>query len=175
MLVALAAVEGVDVWVAGETLHFRPRAAARPVVLTPGAVSGLRLERALTLAGDIEVVVRSWNVLRRKAFAQTARRGGTRGGRAQRYVYVVPGLTPDEAQTLAQARLAEITRHERAVAIDMPGELAIMPRGRLGLAATGTDFDRDYWVDRVERRVSVAHGFQQSVHATSGGIVQEAA
>ena len=81
VLVALAGFEGVDVWVEGETLHFRRGVPAGPVVLTPAAVSGLRLERSLTLAGDIEVVVRSWNVLRHTAFAQVARRAGARGGR----------------------------------------------------------------------------------------------
>jgi phage protein D len=177
VLVGLAWVEGFDVWVDGETLHFRPALPTSARLLTPSSVSVLRLERALTLAGDIEVVVRSWNVAQHQAFAQTARRAGAqtarraggqaraKGGRRRRYVYVVPGLAPDEALKLAQARLAEITRHERVVSIDMPGDLAIMPRQRLRLAATGTDFDQDYWVDRVERRISVAHGFQQSVQA----------
>lgn len=186
VLVGLAGFEGFDVWVEGETLHFRPALPARAVLLTPSSVSGLRLERALTLAGDIEVVVRSWSVAQHQAFAQTARRAGATGGvgatggrakggvgRRQRYVYVVPGLAPDEALKLAQARLAEITRHERVVSIDMPGDLAIAPRGRVRLAGTGTDFDQDYRVDRVERRVSVAHGFRQSVQARNASTGQE--
>ena len=169
LLVGLAVEEGFGVWVSGETLHFRPGADERDAVtLGPSDVSSLRLERSLTLAGDIEVVVRTWNVLRQQAFVQTARRsgGGRRSGeRARRYVYVIPGLTPDEALRVAQARLAQITRHERVVAIEMPGDLTIEPRGRLQLSATGTDFDQDYWVDRVERRISVAHGFRQTVRA----------
>ena len=173
VLVALAGFEGFDVWVDGETLHFRPGVPGGAVVVTPSEVSGLRLERALTLAGDIEVVVRSWNVLQQRAFAQVAHRDGAKGGRKQRYVYVIPGLTPDEALKVAQARLAEITRHERVVSIEMPGDLAISPRAKLSLAATGTDFDQDYWVDRVERRVSVAHGFRQTVHARNGSNGQE--
>ena len=173
LLVGLAAVEGFDVWVGDGTLHFRPGEAGEAVTVTPSEVSGMRLERALTLAGDVEVVVRSWNVLQHRAFAQVARRGGAKGGRAQRYVYVMPGLTPDEALQVAQARLAEITRHERVVALEMPGEVSISPRGRLTLAATGTDFDQDYWVDRVERRISVAHGFRQTVHGRNGNQGRE--
>ncbi len=177
LLVALAGFEGFDVWVSGTTLHFRPGEAGGSVTLTPSEVSSLRLERAMTLAGDIEVVVRSWNVLQSRAFTQVARRQGTGHGgkseRAQRYVYVLPGLTPDEALQVAQARLAEITRHERVVAIEMPGELEISPRGRLTLAATGTDFDQDYWVDRVARRISVAQGFRQTVHGRNSTGGQE--
>jgi phage protein D len=169
LLTTLAQFEGFDVWVSGETLHFRPPAPAvsASAVLRPADMTGLRLERALTLAGDMQVTVKSWNSRQHNAFVQTARRkrGGRAAGRMRNYVYVVPNLTPDEALKYAQARLAELTLHERVVQADMPGELSLAPRSLVRLEGTGTDFDQDYWIDRVERRISVRDGFTQTVWA----------
>ena len=174
LLATLAGFEGFDLWVDGATLHFRPGLGRPNAVLTPGMVRGLRLERALTLAGDVEVTVKSWLPAARSGCVETATRPGS-GGRARRYVYIVPGLTADQAAQLASRRLAEVTRHERVVAIDMPGELDLSPRQGLTLAGTGTGFDQDYWIDRIERRLSPAHGFRQTVHARNGNASREAA
>ncbi len=114
--------------------------------------------------------MKSWNSRQANAFVQRARRGGgaaagKSGGPPQKFVYVVPNLTPDDALKLAQRRLAELTAHERVVIAEMPGELPLAPRGTLRVEATGTDFDQDYSIDRIERHISVAHGFHQTVHA----------
>jgi hypothetical protein len=180
LLVTLAQHEAFDVWVTGTTLHFRPpvpvvapQAVLRPVA-TPGGpanVSALRMERALTLAGDIAVTVKSWNSLKASAFTQTARRSAGGAGKAQNYVYVMPNLMPDDALAFAQARLGELARHERVITAEMPGELLLMPRGMLQVEGTNTDFDQSYWIDRVDRHLSMAHGFSQIVQArnSSGG------
>lgn len=178
LLVTLAGLEGFDVWVTGATLHFRPAEQARgpAAVLRPADLTGLRLERALTLARDIEVVVKSWNSRQQQAFIRTARRrrGGRRRGEIQRHVLVVPNLTPDDALKLAQRRLAELTRHERVVVAEMPGELTLAPRQKLRLAGTLTDFDQEYWIDEVERTLHTARGFTQTVRARNGSVGSEA-
>jgi hypothetical protein len=63
LLVFLARQEGFDVFVEDSTLHFQPATgrADTPVLLRPSDLTGLRLERSLTLARDIEVTVKSWN------------------------------------------------------------------------------------------------------------------
>ncbi len=185
LLVALAALEGFDVWLEGATLHFRPaREAAGPAfvlrpqagLLGPANVTGLRLERALTLSRDIEVVVKSWNARQQNAFIRRARRAGTRAGlkvgEVQRHVFVVPNLTPDDAQKLAQQRLAELTRHERTLVADMPGETAMAPRMRLRLEGSQTGFDQEYWIDEIDRTLHASRGFTQTVRArnASAGI-----
>ena len=87
LLVGLAGRESFDVWVRGETLHFRPpQSTAMPGAVLrprdtasgPANVTALRLERSLTLARDIEVIVKSWNSKLAKGFTQTAR--ASRGG-----------------------------------------------------------------------------------------------
>ncbi len=172
LLVTLAGLEGFDVWVNGRTLHFRPRTAAPAPSVTLRAtrglanVTGLRLERALTLARDIEVVVKSWNARQQQAFIRRARRRrGSGPGEPQRYVYVVPNLTPDDALKLAQRKLEDITRHERRITADMPGELSLTPRQRIRLDGTGTDFDQDYWIDEITRTLHPTHGFTQTLLA----------
>ena len=200
LLTTLAGHEGFDLWVTGTTLHFRPAAISatphailRPVAtLTgPANVTTLRLERSLTLARDIEVTVKSWNSRQQTAFIQTARRtsrgdgrGDGRGegrgegrgqgkgsGPPQKYAYVVPNLTPDDALKLAQRKLAELTAHERLVTADMPGELALAPRQQIRLEGTGTSFDQPYWIDAIDRHLHFARGFTQRLHArnTSAG------
>ena len=62
LLVALAQYEGFDVWVSGTTLCFRaPDPPTAPLILQQEALISLRIERALTLACDIEVTVKSWH------------------------------------------------------------------------------------------------------------------
>jgi phage protein D len=61
LLVSLAQHEGFDIWVSGATLYFQPQQTNTPVVITPQDCVSLRLEHALTLAGDVEVIVKSWH------------------------------------------------------------------------------------------------------------------
>jgi phage protein D len=177
LLIGLAGRESFDVWVTGDTLHFRPPpggvatigAVLRPVATFLGlaTVSDLRLERSLTLAGDIEVVVKSWSSRLARGFVQTARasRGSKAGGgRPQRYVYILPDLTPDAASQIAQQRLRELTRHERVVVADMPGDVTLDPRAMVRVEGTGSAFDQDYFIDTIERSLD-ARGFHQTVRA----------
>jgi phage protein D len=175
LLVFLARQEGFDVFVQGQELHFQPAsdAPALAQVIRPTDVTELRLERALTIARDIEVTVKSWNSRTQSAFTQTARaarqqgagQGGGKSGPPQRYVFVLPNLTPDAALKFAQRKLQELTQHERVIEVSMPGELSLSPRSMLILDGTGTEFDQAYFVDTVERRLHYENGFTQHIRA----------
>ena len=169
LLVFLARQESFDVFVRGSTLFFQPPSEpdGAIVVLRPVDCLDLRLERALTLARDLEVTVKSWNSRQQNAFTQTARSRAQKslGGAPQRYVYVRPNLTSDQALKLAQQILTELTRHERVVALTMPGELVITPRSLVGLQGTGTEFDQIYYVDHIERSIRAEGGFVQHIRA----------
>jgi len=159
LLVFLARQEGFDVFVQGQTLYFQPttQTVDLAVSLQPRDAIALKLERSLTLARDIEVVVKSWNSRQNNAFVQTARApgcgAGGSGGSPQRYVFIQPNLTPDDALKLAQRKLAELTRHERTIRMSLPGELSLSPRSMIALEGTGTEFDQVYYVDVIERRL----------------------
>lgn len=174
LLTTLAGWEGFDLWVSGTTLHFRPPdTLAPPPVLSCvptdlGAAdfSALRLDRSLSFAGDIIVTVKSWHSRMGAGTVQTARtqRGATA---AQDYVFVVPNLTPDAAALLAQRRLAELAGHEWLLRGEMPGELALAPRGFFQLFGSFTQFDRLWRIDEIERRISMRAGFSQSLRASA--------
>ena len=171
LLVFLAQHEAFDVFVEGQGLYFQPTAQGieETVTLRPEDVIDLRLERSLTLARDIEVSVKSWSSRQNTAFVQRARASGRDGSRRsanpQRYVFVQPNLTLDDALKFAQRKLAELTRHERLIRITMPGELALTPRSVIALEGTGTEFDQSYYVDAIERRLHQGTGLTQHVLA----------
>lgn len=178
LLVYLANQEGFDVWVDGTTLNFQPTLSSPTTVNLPyiqgniprfGGTS-LKLHRALTLAKDIEVKVRSWNSQHKRAITVTAR-GSIKTnagavvklGPPQTYVFVKPDLTHAQAQAFAQQKLAEISRNERTVAITMPGDLTTSARDMVRLSGTGTGFDQSYYIDSLERTLSLTQGFTQTL------------
>lgn len=170
LLVTLAQHEGFGVWVQGSTLHFRAADTSElPTVLPAAGLSALRLERSLTLAQSIEVKVKSWHSRAAQCYVQTA--SLDQGGMAkQSYVYIAPNLTPERALKLAQQRLAELTRHERVIVAEMPGELTLAAGRQILLQGSGTAFDRIYWIDSIERRFDMSHGFTQWLRACSAGV-----
>ena len=65
-------------------------------------------------------------------------------------------------------------RHERLVNITMPGELSITPRSFVSIEGTGTDFDRTYHVDAIERVLHVESGFIQHMRCKNTNPASEA-
>ncbi len=182
LLIFLAGQEGFDIFVSGTSLYFQPAAGsmAVPYTLTPADVQDLRLERSLTLARDIVVTVKSWNSRQQNAFTQTVRAsgrratgggggsgtsGGVQAGPPQHYVFVRPNLTMNDALKLAQQKAAELTQHERVWEATMPGDLTLDPRTMIQLVGTETDFDQTYFVDVIDRHLSIERGFVQHVRA----------
>ena len=172
LLATLAGWEGFALWVSGTTLHFRPAPPSLPLPVlsttaTPAGLpdfAALRLERALSFAGDIVVMVKSWHSRMGAGTVQTA--STNRGAAAtQTYVYVVPNLTPEAALQLAQMRLAELCSHELLLQAELPGEVALLPRGQFQLVGTGTLFDCVWQIDEVERRISLREGFREFLRA----------
>ena len=179
LLIFLAGQEGFDLYVKGTSLYFQPTSETTAPALTvmPGDLQELRLERSLTLARDIVVTVKSWNSRQQNAFTQTVRASGRRSGGGtdgtgggsrgtpQHFVFVRPNLTMSDALKLAQQKAAELTQHERVWEAVMPGDLTIDPRSAIQLIGTGTDFDQVYFIDMIERHLSIETGFVQRVRA----------
>lgn len=166
LLSFLAAREGFEVFVTAQTLHFHPRSDTVPsVTITPADCISLSLERALTLARDIEVTVKSWSTRQQAAVVQTARRARNgkhgSGGPPQQIVVVRPNLSSSDALALAQRILADLSGHERLVHAELPGDLILTPRSRVVLTGTDTDFDQVYYIAELDRSYSAAHGFTQ--------------
>jgi len=176
LLIFLAGQEGFDVFIRGTSLYFQPTSetAAPALTVVPGDLQELRLERSLTLARDIVVTVKTWNSRQQNSFTQTVRASGRRSGGGtggglrgtpQHFVFVRPNLTMSDALKLAQQKAAELTQHERVWEAVMPGDLTIDPRSVVQLIGTETDFDQTYFVDMIERHLSIETGFVQRVRA----------
>lgn len=178
----LAQHESYDVWVTGKTIHFHPSSQTYgdplAVTYTPattsnvasGAYTGLKVHRALTLAQDISVIVWSWNHKQKKAFkvqakATRSEKGSRASGKPQVYTYRLPGLTKEQAIQIAQNKLEELSRHERVIDLDLPGDLTTTARTQIQLSGTQTSFDQLYWIDEIERKLSVDGGFEMTIKA----------
>jgi phage protein D len=194
LLTTLARYEGFDLYVEGTVLHFHPPVASdgpqwavdwsppqtadRVSYGQASNVNNLRLQRSLTLARDIEVAVRSWHSGKGAGFTKTVRAIGAKSASAgkaanqsgfaantQRYVYVIPNLTEDQALKKAQALLADLSKFERVISWAEPGQLVLTPRNMAILRGTGTNFDQSYYIDSIERRIAFEEGFTMHIRA----------
>ncbi len=174
LLSYLAREEAFDLFVRGGSLYFQPpageAAATYAVQYTPaagGTPAGgnfidLKLARDLTLAEGVSVTVKSWNAKDGTGFALSAPQAGT-GGLS--YSFVLPGLKPSQALKFASSQYNEITRHERSLAVTLPGDTSLTPQSRLTLEGTGSGFDQSYFITGIERRFSFEGGFTMTVCA----------
>lgn len=192
LMVALAQYEGFDLFVEGDTLYFQPQEHApgqpfvvqwRKPLIEPGATSGresnvsnLVLSRALTLARDIEVVVKSWNSRQGEGFTRTARAIGARsasparaavqyGAPTQRFVFLVPNLSEAGAQAYANNQLKILSQSERLIRFSTPGDLRVTPRTMIQVQGTGSDWDQWYHIDNISLNMDFEGGFSMSVSA----------
>lgn len=180
LLTKLAQFERFDVYVSGTELHFEP--AVDPAKAEPygirwdqatrtGDVRSLRLTRSLTLAKDVKVEVRSWNSAQGRGFTKRSPKGGSGspgkgkgGGPAQTFTFRYPNLTEDQAQKKADQLRADISKHERNLSFECPGELNLTARDVLAVSGVG-GWDQRYFISTVTRRISMEGGFGMSVSA----------
>lgn len=163
VLTYLAQREGFTVGVSGTTLTFGPLAPDQTVypinwiepdpTLPQANVPRLSFSHNLTLARDVVVKVRSWNAAQKQAFTKTATVKHRAGSPGQPQIYSITraGLTPDQAQQLAQTMAKNISLHEIRMRLEnMPGDGLLMTAQALEL--TGTPYDQTYYPERITRR-----------------------
>lgn len=189
LLTWLAHEAQYDVWVSGRTLNFMPKvdpAASEKfqILWQPPAKQGgfaqcnaerLRFSRALTVAKDVKVIVKSWNAKQKRAFSVTVSLAHNKNktlrntkipyGQAQTYTFTIPGLTREAALQKAQALLADISKHEMRLDATFPGDTILGCRTLVEMVGTGTVFDQTYWPDSIVRRMSWDEGFRMELRA----------
>jgi phage protein D len=165
MLVWLAHQENFDVWVSGNTLHFQPRGliGSPTYVISPANCIELEFERAMSLAQNVQVTVKSWNSFNQSSLIQTASSGAASGG-GKNYVVVRPNLNADQAGKIAQSLVADISQHERVLNATIVGEATLSARDVVQLVGTGTSFDQSYRIVSLVRRVDDG-GFVEHITA----------
>ena len=177
LLCSLAQHEQFDVYVTGTTIHFHPstKQDSNPWVVQWDAslpsMNGvsLDLERSMSMAKDVVVVVRSWNGRQGKGFTKFspsgARINSITSGKTQQFAYVIPDLTEVAAQDVANKLREDITKHERLVTVSAPADLIVGPRNMLQVIGTGSSWDQTYYIDWVRRTISFEGGFPMTIHA----------
>ena len=188
LLTYLAQVSNFVVYVKGRELHFEPKpdpTKTPPYVLRWEAGNGgnasprfnattLAMNRNLTVAKDIIVTVRSWNVKQNRMFVKTANRSRVKSGTKaasksylppQKYVFTITNKTAEETQQYANQMLAEISQHEMNINAQIPGDPALNPRVVIKLEGTGTAFDQLYYPASVLHQIDVSEGYRTTVRA----------
>ncbi len=147
-------------------------------------VENLRLERSYTLAKDIQVDVRSWNSRHERGFTKSVRAIGAKnaaaqqssnqvGSSTQRYVYVVPNLTENQALQYGQAQLKKLTYHERVMTFDAPATAALNQRSIVALKGTGSTWDQSYRVDTITFSMNLDVGWNMNVRVKNSSTRSE--
>ena len=184
LLVYLAQQENFDVFVEGTSLFFQPVATntTPPFVVQHSRINGqavsnvrnLSKKRSLTLA-NVNVTVKSWHSGRASPIIakMSSKQMNNAQGAPEEYVFYKPNLTPDQAAQYANQRMAEITRRERIITFDIPGEVSLTPRDTVQLTGTGTAFDQIYYPDEISRAMHFASGFTETVTALNHSPVNQ--
>ncbi len=182
LMCSLAQHEGFDIWVTGNTVHFHPSTPPNSnpweLIWQPPGWQGnapwmngvsLSAERAMTMAKDVVVVVRSWDSLQARGFTRyspsSADASSLDDDAVQSFVFIHPNLTEAGAQDMANKLREQITRNERLVTIEAAADLLVWPRNMLKVTGTGTSWDQTYYVDYVRRSMSFEGGFPMTIHA----------
>jgi phage protein D len=184
LLSSLAQDEGFDIWVTGTTLHFHPSTppTADPYLVqwqegpsVANAIS-LQVQRNLTVAKDVVVVVRSWNSQMATSIERTSGAvASANAGNAQQFTVVRPNLTQQQAQDLANKLRADITQHERVFSFQAPADQTLSARDMVQLTGTGSSWDQAYYVDWVRRRMTLSEGFTMQVQCKNHSPQSQAA
>lgn len=188
LMTYLAQQENFIVYVEGTTVYFKPQPTKQdtPYLLqwqAPKNEQGfpvfngmnLTLSRALTVARDVIVVVRSWNSKYKKAFQVRLKATPNKKvalssaaqpiGDAQVFTQVIPGLTKEQALQKAQQILRQKTQHERKIEVGLPGDNLLKKVSVIKLAGTNTDYDQIYFTSSVNRVFSPSEGYSMRISA----------
>jgi phage protein D len=190
ILCYLAHQEQFIVYVSGKTLNFiplPPESAARVLTLDDsqrivnGPSPTLCFSRTLTMARGIIVHVRSWNDKNKKGFTKTAimhhlkdpvlKKNSPAIGQEQVYTYVIPNLTPVEAQAKADAYLDQISRHEVRFSVDdMPGDPTLDPFQPVKWTYNGNRFAQVYYLESIIRSFDFENGYKMSLRGKNHSV-----
>jgi len=143
----------------------------------------LRISRSTTLAADVKVTVKvPYGTKTGKAFYVTAESTHRQRSylqnlplpskKKQKFSYVIPGLTKEQATQKAQQLLKNITQHEVRINARVPGENTLRKEGIIQLIGTNTAADQIYYADQVRRHISTQPdiGYDMEISAKNHSV-----
>jgi phage protein D len=187
LLTFLAKNEQFNVFVEGNNLHFEPQNTTQSQYLIPltKSISGLTLPSAnvidikfshnKTIAKDVIVKVKSWNMIQAKAFTVTVTSTHKRGSKSfgsqsitaspQTYIKTIPNLTKDQATQSATKLAQEISKHEMLMEATLPGDNILTKQSLINVTGTQTILDQTYFVDSITRHFDFNGGYMMILRA----------
>lgn len=140
----------------------------------------LSIARYLTLAKDVKVTIKvpyssktgqSFYVTRTGNHRQ--RSSESASVNVQKYSYVIPGLTPEQAGQKAEQLIRDITLHEINISASLPGDNVLQKDSMIKLTGTGTIADQLYFVDNCVRNMSIPSGYNMTISAKNHSVDSE--
>jgi phage protein D len=186
LLTFLAQEEGFNVYVKGMTLFFHPLPSEKdkPYLITlnretfltlqSSNAKSLKMGRNLTIAKDVIVKVRSWNMKQKKGFTVTVKATHNKNtvlagaaqpiGDAQVFTYRFANLTKQQALEKAQKLLRQISSHEMNLSLSLVGDNILSNQNVIQLQSTNSNFDQFYFPTNITRSIEM-DGFTMTVDA----------
>jgi hypothetical protein len=95
---------------------------------------------------------------------------GTAKAPAQVYSYIIANLTQQDAQQRAQSIYNDIIQHELKMSAELPGDNILTPNTMVSVSGTQTKFDTMYYVESVNRRMSMDSGYTMNVRGKNHSL-----
>jgi hypothetical protein len=172
LIVRLARQYDYDVFVRGHEFYFQPGNGVQggQLEVSPNSVIELRLDRSYCLEERRGISIVSWNSEVARTTDSLLGRSAGLLGTVQGSGYIgEPNLRPDLLAASVSRSIAEAQRLSRRVEVVMPGDTVTMPRAKLVVRGTSTQFDQTYCIECVDRSFSPSSGFIQRVKARQSG------
>jgi phage protein D len=124
----------------------------------------LKAARNLILGRPIKVNIRSHNHRQKKVISSSMTSSAGQGPSLV-YNHTIAGITQDQADRIAKAKLAEAQAHELTIdELEIPGDETVNARMSFVLSGTGTLLDQSYDAQSIEHRFSVKDGYRTGIH-----------
>lgn len=190
LLTFLAQNENFVVFVQNYDLIFEPRpeSTQNPYVFTyrpetenydSPIFNGINLKftRSITLSKDVKVTIKvPYGSKNGQPFYRTktaSHTNSTRTGNLQKYSYVIPGLTPEQATQRADQILRDITRNEIIMETSCAPDNILKKNSIIQVTGTGTAYDNFYYTDEVIRNFSYEEGYNMNIIAKNHAVDSE--
>ena len=165
---------GMVAYLTGGTLYFKNYNEKLPVFpiqyqapSAQGFMNGnfivLKASRNMQIARGAKVNVHSHNHRKKEVVSATAS-SNQQGGTPLIYNHFIPMLNQDQAQTIANAKLAEIASHELTIdQLEIPGNEQLNSRMQIQLSGTNSLLDQTYDINDIEHRLLWEGGFRTGI------------
>ncbi|HYA07478.1 MAG TPA: hypothetical protein VEF90_16455 [Xanthobacteraceae bacterium] len=166
---------GMIAYMTGGTLYFKNYDETLPsyqISYSPPTPQGygsgnfirLKASRNLVLGRPVTVNVRSHNH-RQKKVVSASMTSSAGQGTPLIYNHTIAGITQDQANTIAKAKLAEVLAHELTIdELEIPGDETVNARMSFVLSGTNSPLDQSYDAQHIEHRFSFKDGYRTGIH-----------